>query len=143
MNEVLDWVARISAMVGLPAVLLYLIKERRRNNAEARKVEADADYASADLPNRLRSSSVVTMEADIAALRRTFTDDRAAKERTIKFLSDQLEAERAASLAKDTRIRELEEKVQVLQRRVAEVSEELARVSEDLKSLHGNDPAGH
>lgn len=135
-GDVFDWIAKISVIVGLPGVITYLVKERRKNNAEARRAETDADYAEAELPNRLRSSSVITIEAELAALQKTFQDDRNAKERTIEFLSEQLEAERAASAMKDRRIRELEEKVQALQARVAEVSDELARVSEDLKSLH-------
>jgi chromosome segregation ATPase len=139
-GDVLDWLARGSAIVGLPAVLMYLIKERRKTNAEARRAETDAEYAEAELPNRLRSSSVITIEAELAALQRTFQDDRNAKERTIEWLSEQLEAERAASAAKDARIRDLEAKVTQLQTRVAQLSDELAQVSEDLKSLHDGEP---
>lgn len=139
MNDVLDWLARGSAIVGLPAVLMYLIKERRKNNAEARRAETDADYAEAELPNRMRSSSIVSLEAELAALQKTFKDDRSAKEETIKFLKAQLEQARADSIAKDRRIRELEEKVGQLQARLAEISEELARVSADLAALHDDD----
>jgi uncharacterized protein YlxW (UPF0749 family) len=135
-GDVFDWIAKISVILGLPGVIGYLIKERRKNNAEARRAETDAEYAEAELPNRLRSSSVITIEAELAALQRTFQDDRNAKERTIEWLSEQLEAERAASAAKDARIRDLEAKVTQLQSRVAQLSEELAQVSEDLKSLH-------
>jgi chromosome segregation ATPase len=135
-SDVLDWVARISVIVGLPGVLMYLVKERRKNNAEARAAEADAEVDEAEVPLRVRTSSVVTLEAEVAALQRAFDMERNSNQRTIEHLAEQLEAERALSAAKDQRIRELEEKVQQLQHRVSEVSDELARVSEDLKSLH-------
>lgn len=143
MSHILDWVAQVSVIIGLPGVVIYLIKERRKNNADARRAETDADYAQAELPNRLRSSSVITIEAELAALQKTFQDDRTAKERTIEFLSEQLEAERAASAMKDQRIRELEDKVQALQARVGQVSDELTEVREDLKSLHAGEHGGN
>lgn len=139
MNDVLDWLARGSAIVGLPAVLMYLIKERRKNNADARRAETDADYAEAELPNRIRSSSAVSLEAELAALQRAFDVERNSTARTVEHLSEQLEAERAQSAAKDQRIRELEEKVLLLQGRVEDLTDELKSVAADLASLHGDD----
>ena len=139
MKDFLSLVAQISVIVGLPGVIIYLIKERRKNNAEARRAETDAEFAEADLPNRQRSSSVVTLEAELAALQRAFDVERNSTARTVEHLSEQLEAERAQSAAKDKRIRELEEKVVQLQGRVEELTDELKSVAADLASLHDGD----
>lgn len=133
-----DVVLKFLTLVGLPSVIGWLLRERRRQRATDRQAEAAADISEAEVPLRVRSSSVVTLESEIAALSKTFQDDRALKEQTIQWLREQLEAERMTSAAKDRRIRELEEKVQQLQARVAEVSEELARVSDDLAALHND-----
>jgi chromosome segregation ATPase len=146
-SEVLDAVARVSLIFGIPGIITYLVKERRKNNANARvaeadadKAEADADFDEADLPNKVRSSSIVTLESEMAAMQRTFDRDRKVTRETIQWLEEQLRNERRASARKDDRIRELEEKVQELQRRVAGLSQDLARVSEELASLHSDQP---
>lgn len=139
-GDVLEWILRAVVVLGLPGILAYAVKQRRKDQAEARAMEAEADVAEGQVQPKVKTTSIVSLEAEIAALSKTFQEDRRLKEQTIDWLSRQLDAERAASARKDLRIRELEEKVQALQTRVAEVSDELARVSEDLKSLHDGDP---
>lgn len=136
----IDVLLRVITVLGLPTIGLWFLRERRRQHATDRQAEADADVTEAEVPMRVRSTSVITLESELAALSKTFQDDRALKESTIAWLKEQLEEERAASAAKDQRIHDLEGKVKSLQERVAEVSEELARVSDDLRSLQTDDP---
>jgi chromosome segregation ATPase len=139
-NDIFDWVSRIVLLLGLPGVITYLVKERRKNNADARMAEADAEFAEEDLPNRHKTSSIVSLEAQVTAMQKTFKTDRENRDETIAFLRGELESEREASKRKDDRIRELEEKVQKLQARVSDLSRELAQVSRDLADLHSNHP---
>lgn len=139
-TTILDNVLRVLTAIGLPAVILWFLRERRNQAANDREAEAQADVSEAEVPLRVRSSSVVTLEAEIAALSRTFQDDRKLKQDTIDWLTAQLDAERRANVAKDRRIRELEAKFQGLQTRFDEVSEDLKRVSHDLRSLHDDKP---
>lgn len=138
-TDALDWFARLATVLGLPGVVIYLIRYRRAENAAARRAEAGADVDELTVPDKVRTSSIATLEAEMAAMQRAFDISRTTDAQTIARLSEQIQAERAASAEKDVRIRELESKVQTLQARVSEVSEELARVSDELRSLHDHE----
>ena len=138
-SDVFDLFSRVGSLIGLPAVTLYLIRSRRKERAEARREEAAAEVDEKTVGNRVTTSSITTLEAEIAALQRAFDVSRATDADTIARLRADIAEERRSSAEKDARIRELEQKVQTLQGRVAEVSDELARVSIELASLHGRD----
>ena len=138
-GDVLDWFARTATVVGLPGVVIYLVRYKRSETAQARSTEADADVDELTVADKVRTSSIATIEAEMAAMQQAFANARAADAATIARLSEENRDIRASSAEKDERIRELENKVQQLQARVSEVSDELARVSEDLRSLHDHE----
>ena len=88
-------------VIGLPAVITWALYDRRRVRNEARKGELDTHEHEATLPNRVRSSSVVTLEAELLALQNSFNADRQIKDNTIQWLKDQLEEERDENARKD------------------------------------------
>lgn len=135
-SDLLDWFARLATIVGLPGVIIYLVRYRRRETAAARAAEADASVDELTVGDRVRTSSIATLEAEMAAMSKAFDISRTADAQTIARLRADLDAERASSERKDLQIRELQSKVQALQARVSEVSDELARVSDELRSLH-------
>lgn len=137
--EVFDVLSRVGTLIGLPSVTLYLIRSKRKERAEARRLEAAADVDEQTIVNRVTTSSITRLEAEIAALQSSFDVSRATDADTIARLRAEIAEERRSSAEKDARIRELETKVQTLQARVAEVSDELHRVSIELASLHGRE----
>lgn len=137
--DLLDWFARLATILGLPGVLIYLVRDRRTKNAEARSVEADALVDEETVPDKLRTSSIATIEAEIAAMQRAFDISRAADAQTIERLRREVAQERESSAAKDVRISELETRVAELKTKMSELSDELAHVSDELRSLH-DDP---
>lgn len=140
--DALDWFARIAAGVGLPGVIVYYIRDRRKTSAEARQLEAGADVDERTIGDRVKTSSIATIEAEVAAMQRSFEISRAADAATMLRIQADNERLVRESAAKDLRIRELESKVQQLQARVSEVSDELARVSDELRSLHDDHNPG-
>ncbi|WP_030526596.1 hypothetical protein [Phycicoccus jejuensis] len=139
-SDIFDWIARASAAVGLPGVAIYYVRDRRQKNAEARRAEAAADLDEQTTPDRAKTSSIATIEAEMVAMQRAFETSRAADAQTIARLEGSLEAERKASDAKDRRIGDLESKVAELKTRLAELSDELAHVSDELRLLHDREP---
>ena len=125
-------VITIANVIGLPAVITWALYDRRRVRNEARQGELVGDEQEATLPNRIRSSSVVTLEAEILALQNTFNADRQIKDHTIQWLKEQLEEEREENRKKDRLIDELQDKVRDLTRRVAALVNDLDRVQQDL-----------
>lgn len=137
-----DWVVRTLVAFGVPTLVVYFVKEKRRRNAEDRVIEADADVAEAAVLYRNRNTSITSLEAEIAALQRTFDADRATKQATIDWLNGQLVEERRVSAERERlhlrQIAVLEGKVAGLQQSLADVSEQLTRVNVDLRRLRGD-----
>lgn len=139
LSEAADWFVRTVVALGLPGVAIYYVRDRRKGIAEARRNEASADVDERTVKDKVRTSSIASLEAEVAAMQRSFEAGRAADADTIAHLRAEIREERESSALKDKRIRELESKVQILQARVSEVSDELARVSDELRSLHDHD----
>lgn len=127
-----DIIITVANVIGLPAVITWALYDRRRVRNEAREGELTTEEQEATLPNRVRSSSVVTLEAELLALQNSFNADRQIKDNTIKWLTEQLEAERQENVKKDQLIDQLQAKVRELTGQVANVVSDLNRVQRDL-----------
>lgn len=132
---------------AVPLALVKVLFDRRRNRAAARTTEAAADVDKATVPDKVASSSRVTLEGELAALSKTFRDDRAMKEETIAWQTQQIKEMRSAHAQevaefarqvteRDERIRELEAKVRGLQQRVSDMNDELESMAQDLAQMH-------
>lgn len=121
MTEWLDIIVRILAIVGLPSVTAWFLYDRRRIRNQNLEQEET-------MPNRVRSSSVVTLEAEIMALSRSFDTDRRIKDETIQFLQEQLDE-------RDKLIDSLQAQLGSLRRKVATVTRDLESVQHELDSL--------
>lgn len=135
LNEIAKWVGIIATAVGLPGVVLWFLNDRRTGGALKRKAEAEASREEGVVVSDVRKSSVVSLEAEIAALSSSFETDRKIKQATIEWLTSQLTAERQNSALKDQRIRELEQKVNAMTSTIDTFREELTRVRDELTSL--------
>lgn len=133
-REILGWLN----VIGLPAVITWALYDRRKIRNAGDKGALENEELAETMPNRVKSSSVVTLEAEILALSRTFEMDREAKERTIKFLQQQLTEAREDVLERDLLIDALQEKVAALQRQVNMINTELVEVQQKLAEARSN-----
>lgn len=140
--DVVDWVVRTLVAFGVPGLIIYFVRDRRQKNAEDRIVEAHASVAEHDVLAHSRNTSVVSIESEIAAMQRTFEDDRKIKQATIDWLTMQLQAERNEAARREERhqeeISQLEDKVRTLQKALGSVSTQLETVTADLRRLKGD-----
>jgi septal ring factor EnvC (AmiA/AmiB activator) len=127
-------------VIGMPTVIAWALYDRRRIRNEGKQGELEVQEAEATLPNRVKTSSVVTLEAELLALSRTFEMDREAKERTIAFQAQQLSEARRDIAEREAVIDSLREKVAGLQRQVNAVTSELADVHRQLDRVTRNNP---
>lgn len=137
MVEGLDWVWKIVNVIGLPGVITWALYDRRKLKNQARKDEIQIEVDEANAPNKVKTSSIVTLEAELMALSRTFEMDREAKERTIKWLTDQNRALRQEIEERDTLIDKLQENIDNLKGQVRRVTANLEQVQRDLDHLRG------
>lgn len=133
-REVLGWLN----IIGLPTIIGWALYDRRRIRNAANKGQLENEELEQTLPNRVKSSSVVTLEAEILALSRTFEMDREAKERTIAFLQEQLAEARADLLERDRAIDSLQEKVARLQQQISQITGELTAVQKELEDARSS-----
>lgn len=133
-REVLGWLN----IIGLPTIIGWALYDRRRVRNAANKGQLENEELEQTLPNRVKSSSVVTLEAEILALSRTFEMDREAKERTIAFLQEQLAEARADLLERDKAIDSLQEKVGRLQKQISQITGELSAVQRELEDARSS-----
>ena len=131
-----DWgtISQVLNYIGFPAIITWFLYDRKRLRAEARKQDASATVAEGKAPNEIRTSSVVSLEAEIVALQKSFDADRRIKDATIDWLSDELDDARTELESKDALIDALKKQVRTLmgeadtiKRRLKEVERELNR----------------
>ncbi len=132
----MDWgtVTQVVNYIGLPAIITWFLYDRRRIRNEGRQGDAAAAVAEGRVPSEVRTSSVVSLEAEIVALTKSFEADRVIKETTIKWQAAELADARNELTQKDDLIDALKKQVRTmmgeadtLQRRLQEVERELTR----------------
>lgn len=87
-GEVVDWVLRLCVVLGIPSVVVYFLKERRKNQAESAVAERTVD-------STVEKVNLSTLEAHMLAVEATFTMERASKDRRIAALQEELTSARA------------------------------------------------
>jgi chromosome segregation ATPase len=142
MTDFLDVLLRVAGAVGLPALLIFLIRDRRR-------VKADASRIEGQVPFEIRTTAATTLEAEVAALSRSFEVDRGVRNETIRVLQSELATERQASVEKDRRIKELQIRVEEMRAQIRELThqvhilqESLAAITDELNEIEHMDKDG-
>lgn len=131
--EALEWFIRLLAVVGLPSVTTWFLRERRKLRNQNLETEAT-------MPNRVRTSSVVTLEAEIMALSNSFDTDRRIKDETIAFLTAQLEEAREDITERDCKIDSLQAQVLALKRDAEAVTRRLVALQGELDAMRNHPP---
>lgn len=80
---VMDWVFRGIAALGLPAVFLYYLKERRKSGAESEIAERTVESSVARV-------DLTAIEAQLTTLRNALEMERESKDNLVRDLREQL-----------------------------------------------------
>jgi len=135
--DIWDQILRWGNWIGIPAVTTWWLYDRRKIRNQGRVGEAEADVAALTVKDKAKSSSIVTLEAELLAAQRSFDADRAVKDSTILWLQHQLEEARAEDERKETVIDKLQAQVRSMQARMDQMSRELTQLQKDLESARG------
>lgn len=138
----LDVLTRVLTVLGIPTVVGWALYDRKRIRNEGAKGAVEVEEAEETLPHRVRSSSVVTLEAEIMALSNSFDTDRRIKDETIAFLQAQLAEAREEIEARDEMIDSLQEQVRTLRANVNQVNRDLDRLQGELETLRNHQEKG-
>ena len=119
MGDVVDAILRIAGALGLPALLLWALKERRKTRAEGAVAERTVGAV-------VQKTDAGALEAHVLAIERAFSVERASKDRRIAELEERLDevrqdcAEQIADVErrKDALIGELRDQVATLTARL-------------------------
>ena len=126
-QSVLEWVNTAAGWLGIPAIVTWFLYDRRRLRAQGRVEDVALD--------RVKSSSIVTLEAELVAARKSFDADRAIKDNTIQYLTKTVEEQRMEIDRKDEVIDRLMQQVRLLKDELVGVNDRINAVQQELSSL--------
>ena len=122
MATVLDlppWIWLVPAAIGLPAIILYFLKERRKNKAESAVAERTVNSSVAKI-------DLTAIEAQLVTLRSALDMERDSKDRLIGDLKSQLDTARST-------ITELRAELTTVTGKLREVTEAFEQMQERLE----------
>jgi chromosome segregation ATPase len=138
LSDTLDTVVRIAAAIGLPAIVIFWVRDRRKSRAES-------DRAEQEVPFQVRATAATTLDAEVAALHKAFEIRVKSYESTIESQARQLVDVRAENEAKDVKIDALKGQVYTLQDKLRElqtqfdiVKREFDAVTVQLQDIQGH-----
>lgn len=126
--EVFDVVLRLLAVFGLPAVLMFWLKDRRR-------VAIANGVSEQRMPYELRATAATTLDVEIVALQKAFDASQAARNDTIAYLKAEVVDARLREAEKDARNDLLQATVTQLQARVVELQATIADLQINLNNV--------
>lgn len=130
LKEVFGWLN----IIGIPAIVTWVLYDRRRVRNQADRGQLENEELEQTLPDRVKSSSLITLEAELISLQKTFTADRELKENTIQWLSSQLAEARADILERDKLIDRLQEQLNILRTQMEDLQRELNQAKNNRRS---------
>lgn len=121
LGEAVRVVELAALALGLPGLLAWYIKDRRKTQAEAKVVEGTVSAT-------IRAGEVGSLQAHIAYVEEAFRVERDSKDRQIHYLSEQVNGLRSEVAEKDEQIDELKGRVASLGETVADLTNRLDRL---------------
>lgn len=139
-----SWVLVIGTAVGLPSVIIFWLRDRRRINARA-------DIEEATVPFQIRTAGATSMEAEVAAIAAAFKTERTIHEEALEACTEQLRVERVTrrdlerelsearrrEVAKDEQVQQLRDQVEELRSRVHELLGQIHQMETQLIRMAG------
>lgn len=108
---------------GLPGVLIWFLRDRRRGNAEA-------TLAEDTVPAEVAIKGVAALEAHLVLVEKAFDAERASKDRQLADQQHQIEQLRADLEHRNAVILELRGEIADLQQRLTAVSDRLTELTD-------------
>ena len=135
LQSVLEWVNTAAGWLGIPAIVTWFLYDRRRLRAQGRVEDVGADVVERTALDRVKTSSIVTLEAELVAARKSFDADRAIKDNTIQYLTKTVEEQRMEIDRKDEVIDRLMQQVRLLKDELVGVNDRINAVQPELSAL--------
>ena len=120
----------IAAATGIPALLLYWLRDRRR-------ARADASVQEGTVGTRIGRTGVEYLEAQVIAMARAFDEERDSKDRRISDLSKEVRQLRQDVSDRDGLITGLRDQLEEMREQMEQMRDRMAALSEQLP--HPND----
>jgi predicted RNase H-like nuclease (RuvC/YqgF family) len=124
----LDFAVRAAAILGLPTLIAFYVRERRRNRIVADKEEKE-------VPFQVRKTAATTLDAEVAAMAKAFELRAKTMQETIDDLRSDLTHAREDIDAKDKKIEELKRRVYELQDKLNEMRRQVDNLQQDFESV--------
>jgi seryl-tRNA synthetase len=126
--EIFDVALRLLAVLGLPTVLMFWLKDRRR-------VAIANGVSEQKTPYEIRATAATTLDVEVAALQKTFDVAQSARNDTIAYLKAEVVDARLREAEKDARNDLLQATVTQLQARVVELQATIADLQINLNNV--------
>lgn len=122
-GDVVRDVLAVTAALGLPGVLIWFVRDRRKTRAEADVAQGTAD-------SEIAIKGVAALEAHLVLVERAFESERASKDRQLADQQAQISQLRADLDHKDAVIAELKSEIEELQQRLTSVRDRLTELTD-------------
>ena len=127
-DQIIDWLLKLSGPLGLGGLVLYFVKDFRKNRV-------DTELAEKTLPSSIRVKDAEGDQATLVTIERAFTIERESRERTIAALREEVDELREETHEKDEIIRVQGETIVALRSEVATLTERLAQITAEFGSI--------
>lgn len=129
-TDVLDWFVRVGFGTLMLTVVIYFLKERRKNLAESSVAErtVDASVVTADAG---------ALEAHVLAIEKAFGVERSSKDRQIKALEEEVHNVEARCTAQ---VRDLQRQIARKDETISALRAEVATLTAAVRRLEGSQP---
>lgn len=112
----LEAVLVVSNIVGLPALAIWFVRDRKITHAAARKAEAEGAVAEGTVKSVVDLSSISSLEAQVGLITKAYEAERASMVRRITDLEERLQKSEAREEALRDELAKLREMVDHLTR---------------------------
>lgn len=106
-GEILDLLLRIAGGIGLPSFFIYLLRDKRKNDADTTVTESTVEA-------KIKSADISVLDATMIAVDKALKLERESKDEQIDTLREQLTEARGEVAVLRTRVQELMDEVAAL-----------------------------
>lgn len=127
LTDLFDYFLRAAGALGLPAILLFLLRDRR-------KVRTEGNVGERTENAQVIKADAGAIEAHVLAVERAFTAERESKDRRIASLEEEV---RGVESRCQERTRMLEEQLDERDRVIAHLRQQVATLTAAVTELRG------
>lgn len=114
----LQWILVVGQAVGLPALILFYIRDRK-------KTQAEAALAEGTVKSQIDLSSISAVEAHVGLIQKAFDAERESKDRVIADLEEKLHTAQEEVERQKAKLESMSVELYRLRQKVDTLSDEL------------------